>query len=34
MCLPTEAIRDALERGEFTVEAALATREWLQRRHR
>ncbi|MFZ9477284.1 MAG: NUDIX hydrolase [Steroidobacteraceae bacterium] len=34
MCLPTEAVRDALERGEFTVEAALATREWLQRRHR
>jgi 8-oxo-dGTP pyrophosphatase MutT (NUDIX family) len=34
MCLPVEAVQAALERGEFTVEAALATREWLQRHRR
>ena len=32
MCLPIDAVQAALERGEFTVEAALATLEWLQRR--
>lgn len=33
-CLPALEVEAALERGEFTVEAALATREWLQRHRR
>lgn len=32
LCLEPDAVRAALENGEFTVEAALATRECLERR--
>jgi 8-oxo-dGTP pyrophosphatase MutT (NUDIX family) len=32
LCLEAKAVRSALEGGEFTVEAALATRECLERR--